>query len=117
MPFPAGCFDAAYMMHVGMNVDDKPALFAEVRRVLTAGAPFALFDVMLAGGGEVTFPLPCAATPETCFIVRPSDYRDTLTANGFDLLDERDHRETACAFFRSRAALAEAANSVGSTSS
>jgi SAM-dependent methyltransferase len=113
MPFPSGSFDAAYMMHVGMNVEDKPRLFSEVRRVLAAGAPFALFDVMLAGGGEVSFPLPCAATPQTSFIVRPSVYRDTLTASGFDLVDERDHRETACAFFRSRAALEEAANPLG----
>jgi ubiquinone/menaquinone biosynthesis C-methylase UbiE len=34
LPFPAGTFDAATLLHVGMNIADKPALFAEARRVL-----------------------------------------------------------------------------------
>ena len=42
LPFEAGPFDGAYMMHVGMNIEDKPALFTEVRRVLKppACSPF-----------------------------------------------------------------------------
>ena len=38
LPFEAGTFDGAYMMHVGMNIEDKPRLFAEVRRVLKQAA-------------------------------------------------------------------------------
>ena len=37
LPFEASTFDGAYMMHVGMNIEDKPKLFAEVRRVLKPG--------------------------------------------------------------------------------
>ena len=29
LPFARGSFDGAYMLHVGMNIDDKAALFAE----------------------------------------------------------------------------------------
>ena len=32
LPFGAASFDGAYMLHVGMNIRDKAALFAEVRR-------------------------------------------------------------------------------------
>lgn len=34
LPFEPQSFDGAYMLHVGMNIRDKAALFAEVRRVL-----------------------------------------------------------------------------------
>ena len=37
MPFADGEFDRAYMLHVGMNIPDKAALFAEVARVLRPG--------------------------------------------------------------------------------
>ena len=37
LPFGPRTFDGAYMLHVGMNIADKAALFAEVRRVLKPG--------------------------------------------------------------------------------
>lgn len=37
LPFADASFAAAYMLHVGMNVGDKPALFAEAARVLRPG--------------------------------------------------------------------------------
>ncbi|HET7350773.1 MAG TPA: methyltransferase domain-containing protein [Marmoricola sp.] len=42
LPFQPGDFNAALMMHVGTNVPDKPAAFAEVHRVLEPGAAFVL---------------------------------------------------------------------------
>jgi hypothetical protein len=56
----------APMMHVGMNIQDKPGLFAEIRRVLKRNAGFGVYDVMLTGSGPLRLPLPCALTPETC---------------------------------------------------
>ena len=38
LPFAPGAFDGAYMIHVGMNIEDKARLFAELRRVLAPGA-------------------------------------------------------------------------------
>ena len=34
LPFPDASFDAAYMLHVGMNIEDKAKLMGEVRRAL-----------------------------------------------------------------------------------
>jgi SAM-dependent methyltransferase len=100
LPFENQTFDGAYMMHVGMNIEDKPALFTEVRRVLKEGAAFGVYDVVLTGNGELGFPLPCALTPETAFIVGVADYRRALDAAGFQIEKERDRLDVARAFFR-----------------
>ncbi|MGH4000065.1 MAG: class I SAM-dependent methyltransferase, partial [Pseudonocardiaceae bacterium] len=68
LPFPDGSFDRACMLHVGMNVEDKAALFAEVRRVLVGGGSFGVYDVMRVGSGEVVYPVPWAATSATSFL-------------------------------------------------
>lgn len=92
LPFPDGSFDRACMLHVGMNVADKAALFAEVRRVLVAGGTFGLFDVMRVGPGEVGYPVPWAATSATSFLAEPKRYRELLATAGLPVQAERDRR-------------------------
>jgi SAM-dependent methyltransferase len=111
LPFDPQTFDGAYMMHVGMNIEDKPALFAEVRRVLKKGAAFGIYDVMRTGKGDPDFPLPCALTSETSFIVGAADYRRELAAAGFEITHERDRLDVARAFFRQE--MAHAGNGAG----
>jgi SAM-dependent methyltransferase len=106
MPFAPGTFHAGYMQHVGMNIPDKNALFAEIRRVLKPGGTFIVYDVMLTGKGSPSYPLPCASTAELAFIVTIGAYRRALEAAGFAILHERDHREVACSFFRKEATAA-----------
>ncbi len=43
---PDGSFDAATMIHVGMNIADKAAVFAEVHRLLRPGGVFGIYDLM-----------------------------------------------------------------------
>jgi ubiquinone/menaquinone biosynthesis C-methylase UbiE len=95
LPFPEGTFDGAYMLHVGMNVADKAALFAGVRRVLKPGAVFAVYDVMRLAPGALDFPLPWASTPETSFVEEPTAYRQALQAAGFAIASERTRRDFA----------------------
>src|SRR4029453_15007841 len=45
LPFADGIFDRAYMLHVGMNIDDKAKLCSEVGRVLRANSLFGIYDV------------------------------------------------------------------------
>lgn len=37
LPFEDNSFDRAYMLHVGMNIEDKEKLFTEINRVLKPG--------------------------------------------------------------------------------
>jgi ubiquinone/menaquinone biosynthesis C-methylase UbiE len=100
LPFAPATFDGAYMMHVGMNIADKPAVFVEVCRVIKPGGTFAIYDIMRTGPGELRFPLHWAQTPETSFVVAPAEYRRALQGAGFAIVKERDRGEFARAFFR-----------------
>ena len=100
MPFPAESFDGAYMLHVGMNIAAKAALFAEVRRVLKGGGDFAIYDVMREQDGEIIFPVPWATVAATSFVESPSTYRRLLEAAGFEIMMERSRRDFAVEFFQ-----------------
>lgn len=104
LPFEAGTFDGAYMMHVGMNIEDKPGLFAEVRRVLKSGGWFAIYDVMRSGDGDLAYPVHWAADAATSFVASPAEYRRGLEAAGFRVVKERDRTDFARSFFRQAAA-------------
>jgi ubiquinone/menaquinone biosynthesis C-methylase UbiE len=111
LPFTNGFFSAAYMLHVGMNIADKGALFAEVARVLRAGARFAIYDVMRTGDGELSYPLPWASTEATNAIASSAHYRDALSAAGFEIVSERERRDVALEYFAlQRAQVAAAAS-------
>jgi len=100
LPFEAGTFDGAYMMHVGMNIEDKPKLFREVFRVLRKGGWFAIFDVMRNSDGPLAYPVHWAASADTSFVASPAEYRRGLEAAGFAITNERDRADFARAFFR-----------------
>jgi ubiquinone/menaquinone biosynthesis C-methylase UbiE len=108
LPFPAASFDAATLLHVGMNIADKPLLFAEARRVLAPGGVFAVYDPMRTGDGPLTFPLPWAATEAISFVEPVDVYRQWLREAGFELAAEHPFRELALTVFRAQAAAASA---------
>ena len=99
LPFEAGSFDGATMLHVGMNIADKARLFAEAARVLKPGGRIGVYDVMRTGEGALAFPVPWAADEATSFLARASDYKAALTAAGFEIAAEENRRNFAIAFF------------------
>jgi ubiquinone/menaquinone biosynthesis C-methylase UbiE len=107
-PFPAGSFDGAYMLHVGMNIGDKATLFAQVKRLLKPDGFFGIYDVMRTGPGEIIFPVPWAATGATSFVDDDATYRRLLTEAGFKVVNERERRAFALEFYaRTKARIAE----------
>ncbi len=100
MPVPDSAFDLAVMMHVGMNIADKPALMAEVARSLKPGGTFAVFDVMQgANRDDPDFPLPWSTVAETSFLHPPEDYAAAAEGAGLALRAEHDRTDFAMAFF------------------
>ena len=110
LPFEADLFDAAYMMHVGMNIADKAGLFAQVARTLKPGGVFGIYDVMATADGDLVFPVPWAMTGETSALADPETYRAGLEAAGFTIVAERNRRDFAQEFFAALRAKAAGAD-------
>ena len=84
-PFPSDRFDKAYMLHVGMNVADKVALFSEIRRVLKADGIFGIYDIMRVGPGQLTYPVPWATKADGSALGSPDEYKRALELAGFTI--------------------------------
>jgi ubiquinone/menaquinone biosynthesis C-methylase UbiE len=95
LSFEEGSFDAATLVHVGMNIADKARLFAQARRVLRPGGRFAVYDIMQVEPGPLPYPMPWAETEAISFVATPAAYREQLKAAGFTLRSERSHASLA----------------------
>ena len=95
LPFADASFNAATLLHVGMNISDKASLFLEARRVLKPGGLFAAYDVMRTGDGDIPYPMPWAISAETSFVETPAHYQDLLRAARFEIVAVHDRRELA----------------------
>jgi sarcosine/dimethylglycine N-methyltransferase len=83
LPFPDASFDVVWMQNVGMNIADKPRLYAEVGRVLKPGGRFA-FQEMAAGDVAASyFPLPWATDPADSSLVSVEEMGSLLRESGF----------------------------------
>ncbi len=96
--FAPSSFDAAWTIHVGMNIEDKGSLYASVAHVLKPGAPFVLFDILSAGAGEPQYPTPWAATSEQSFLATLDEMSAHLERAGFSIVEIKDQTSQAIAF-------------------
>jgi len=101
LPFDGDSFDAVTMVHVGMNIDDKNTMFAEMARVARAGSTIVVYDVMLTGSGEgeITYPMPWSDTPKFSFPSQQADYEAAAMTAGLTLTGAQDHGDLALRFF------------------
>jgi SAM-dependent methyltransferase len=90
LPFADQSFDVVWMQNVGMNIEDKRKLYAEIRRVLKPGGRYA-FQEMAAGKTATSyFPLPWATDPTENFLVSVEAMQSLLDESGFaaELLED-----------------------------
>ena len=95
LPFENAGFDRVTLIHVGMNIEDKARLFAEIRRILKPGGRFGLYEVMQMRDGTLPFPMPWAMELETSFVRSPDVYRGLLEEAGFVVELEQDRSALA----------------------
>jgi SAM-dependent methyltransferase len=99
LPFEDAAFDTVFLQHVAMNIEDRSALYAEVRRSLTPGGRFVTYDLMLRDG-DVVYPAPWARDASTSFLLSEGDTRTALEQAGFKTVLWRDDTQTALDWFK-----------------
>jgi SAM-dependent methyltransferase len=98
LPFEDASFDTVFLQHVVMNIDERPALYAEVHRVLTAGGQLATYDLVLRED-DVLYPVPWARDASTSFLLSELDTRMAVQEAGFEAVIWRDDTQAALDWF------------------
>lgn len=94
MPFADAQFDAAYSIHVGMNVADKTSFYAEVRRCLKNGGIFAVYDIC-GQQHNMKFPMPWASKAEDSAVLTADEVQSLLENAGFSVMYQEKRRDFA----------------------
>lgn len=102
LPFADGSFDAVFLQHVVMNIEDRAALYAQVRRVLAPAGKLATYDLVLRAG-DLVYPVPWARDPSGSFLLSGEDTRAALDSCGFQALTWRDDTPLALEWLKSSA--------------
>ena len=103
-------FDAAYTMHVQMNIADKKAFFAQIAQRLRPGARLAVFEVCRVGEAEPAPPLPWSLDGSDSHLTTAEQLQDAITSCGFELLEWVDETEWVRRWFDTAAARMGAAD-------
>ncbi|MFN3322275.1 MAG: class I SAM-dependent methyltransferase [Bryobacteraceae bacterium] len=100
MPFEDAAFDLAWTQHVQMNIEDKPALYREIARVLRPGGRFALHDILAGPGGPPHFPVHWAEEASLSFLIAADELRQLLECSGFRVLTWLDTTEISLRWYQ-----------------
>ena len=79
-------FDLVWTQHVAMNIRDRRALYASLRRVTRPGGRLAFYDALATDDQpEVIYPTPWAQSAETSTVLTEADTRAVLSESGFGI--------------------------------
>jgi MPBQ/MSBQ methyltransferase len=99
-PFGDASFDAVWTQHAQMNIEDKPRLYRELRRVVVDGGTLAFWDVVAGDGTPIHLPVPWASDSSQSFLAGFDELREIVRAQGFEERLAEDGTEEAFAFVK-----------------
>lgn len=82
LPYDARTFDAAVVVHVGMNIDDKGSLMGELRRVSKPAATVVIYDIVRLTADPLDYPVPWASDSAMDFVRPEQAYLDAAAQAG-----------------------------------
>jgi cyclopropane fatty-acyl-phospholipid synthase-like methyltransferase len=85
MPFDDATFDGAWSIQMNMNIEDKPGWLKEVFRVLKPGGRAVLYELCAHTNSPVHYPTPWAQDGSMSFLAVPDEFRDIISAAGFEI--------------------------------
>lgn len=110
MPFKEASFDGAYMLHVGMNIEDKDTLFSQISRVLKSRSKLGVYDIMRTSEGTLSYPVPWASDDSFSFLAQSEEYSALLENAGFKIECVNNRKDFALGFFKQLKEKTEANN-------
>ncbi len=102
MSFEDGSFDAAWLQHVSMNIEDKKQLFGEIQRVVRSGGRLALHEIMEGPASNVQYPVFWASNESISFLEQPDEIRELLAESGYVEVEWDDVTERELELTRKR---------------
>ena len=85
LPFDDASFDIVWCQNATMNIEDRPSLYREIRRVLRSGGVYCGAEITQGPNGPVYYPTPWASDAEFSFLYPADDVRRMLTEAGFEI--------------------------------
>lgn len=94
MEFSDNAFEAAFMLHVNMNIYDKQNLLNEIARVIESNSQFGFYEI-LAGEhvADMAYPCPWAVNGADSFLITSGEIETMLEASGFIIEKKECRRE------------------------
>lgn len=100
LPFADGEFSVVWTQHVSMNIEDKPRMYAEMRRVVPTGGRLGFFDILAGPTQPIRFPVPWASDENVNFLASALETQVMVAAAGFRTRLWEDTTTQATRFYR-----------------
>jgi len=104
LPFEENQFDAAFMIHVNMNIADKKGLFKEAGRVLKPGGKLVLWEIFKTAEPDLAYPVPWAEDESFSFLIPMTEMVALIEDTDFSPLRVDDATAEATEWVRARLA-------------